>query len=107
LCRTMSRNGSRFPGSGDWNVRRQFLDVVNLPGVHTLTGRAGARRPIFQDGWMTVESASESKIDISFPIFHIVQKTVWPSGLRRWLQAPVRKGVGSNPTAVISADLRS
>ena len=27
--------------------------------------------------------------------------TVWPSGLRRWLQAPVRKGVGSNPTAVI------
>ena len=24
--------------------------------------------------------------------------TVWPSGLRRWLQAPVRKGVGSNPT---------
>ena len=28
--------------------------------------------------------------------------TVWPSGLRRWLQAPVRKGVGSNPTAVIS-----
>ena len=29
-------------------------------------------------------------------------KTVWPSGLRRWLKAPVRKGVGSNPTAVIS-----
>ena len=25
--------------------------------------------------------------------------TVWPSGLGRWLQAPVRKG-GSNPTAV-------
>ena len=23
-----------------------------------------------------------------------------PSGLRRWLQAPVRKGVGSNPAAV-------
>ena len=27
--------------------------------------------------------------------------TVWPSGLRRWLKAPFRKGVGSNPTAVI------
>ena len=26
--------------------------------------------------------------------------TVWPSGLRRWLQAPVRKGVGLNPTDV-------
>ena len=32
--------------------------------------------------------------------FGHVNKTVWPSGLRRWLQAPVRKGVGSNPTAV-------
>ena len=29
-----------------------------------------------------------------------VFKTVWPSGLRRWLQAPVRKGLGSSPTAV-------
>ena len=30
-----------------------------------------------------------------------IARTVWPSGLRRWLQAPVRKGVGSNPAAVI------
>ena len=30
-------------------------------------------------------------------------KTVWPSGLRRRLKAPFRKGVGSNPTAVIFA----
>ena len=29
--------------------------------------------------------------------------TVWPSGLRRWLKAPFRKGVGSSPTAVISS----
>jgi hypothetical protein len=27
--------------------------------------------------------------------------TLWPSGLRRWLKAPFRKGVGSNPTGVI------
>ena len=33
---------------------------------------------------------------------YLLLKTVWPSGLRRWLKAPVRKGVGSNPTAVIS-----
>ena len=26
--------------------------------------------------------------------------TVWPSGLRRWLKAPFRNGVGSTPTAV-------
>ena len=30
-------------------------------------------------------------------------RTVWPSGLRRWLKAPFRKGVGSNPTAVNAA----
>ena len=30
-------------------------------------------------------------------------KTVWPSGLRRWLKAPFRKGVGSNPTAVTAS----
>ena len=24
-------------------------------------------------------------------------RTVWPSGLRRWLQVPVRKGMGSIP----------
>ena len=29
-----------------------------------------------------------------------VSRTVWPSGLRRWLKAQFRKGVGSNPTAV-------
>ena len=33
-------------------------------------------------------------------------KTVWPSGLRRWLKAPFRKGVGSNPTAVTFLQLR-
>ena len=28
-------------------------------------------------------------------------KTEWPSGLRRWIKAPVRKGAGSNPVSVI------
>ena len=32
--------------------------------------------------------------------FLLPNKTLWPSGLRRWLKAPVRKGVGSNPTGV-------
>ena len=31
-----------------------------------------------------------------------MDRTLWPSGLRRWLKAPVRKGVGSNPTGVIA-----
>jgi hypothetical protein len=28
-------------------------------------------------------------------------KAAWPSGLRRGIQAPIRKGEGSNPSAVI------
>ena len=41
------------------------------------------------------------------PLTSLLIRTVWPSGLRRWLKAPVRKGVGSNPTAVISLALAS
>ena len=33
--------------------------------------------------------------------------TVWPSGLRRCVKAAVRKGVGSNPTAVILCEISS
>jgi hypothetical protein len=32
----------------------------------------------------------------------IGSETVWPSGLRRWLKAPVRRGARSSPTAVIA-----
>ncbi len=32
---------------------------------------------------------------------HQTTSTAWPSGLRRYVKAVVRKGVGSNPTAVI------
>ena len=37
----------------------------------------------------------------------LLPETLWPSGLRRWLKAPVRKGVGSNPTGVIATMLES
>ena len=33
-------------------------------------------------------------------VYEIFHQAAWPSGLRRWLQAPVRKGVSSNLTAV-------
>ena len=36
---------------------------------------------------------------------HFVDRTLWPSGLRHWLKAPVRKGVSSNPTGVMKAEL--
>ena len=51
-------------------------------------------------------SAPKAQINIKYMFYILSGKnrnmTVWPSGLRRWLQAPVRKGVGSNPTAVRS-----
>ena len=41
-------------------------------------------------------------IEFFWEVFHFQNsETLWPSGLRRWLKAPVRKGVGSNPTGVI------
>jgi hypothetical protein len=30
----------------------------------------------------------------------LLTETLWPSGLKRWLKAPFRKCVGSNPTGV-------
>ena len=39
--------------------------------------------------------------------FASCSRTVWASGVRRWFQAPVRKGVGSNPTAVTFSNNKS
>ena len=47
----------------------------------------------------------DASLAANSPCFGLFDETVWPSGLRRWLQAPVRKGVGSNPTAVIYTSL--
>ena len=54
-----------------------------------------------ESGWGYLESTKGCISCLRFAF-----KTVWPSGLRRWLKAPFRKGVGSNPTAVIRYDLR-
>ena len=48
-----------------------------------------------ESGWGYLESTKGCISCLRFAF-----KTVWPSGLRRWLKAPFRKGVGSNPTAV-------
>ena len=47
-----------------------------------------------------VSTASRFKLIQVYWSEALSRKTLWPSGLRRWLQAPVRKGVGSNPTGV-------
>ena len=50
-------------------------------------------------GWRSRRRRKPKKAKVT----RTLATTVWPSGLRRWLKAPVRKGVGSNPTAVILA----
>ena len=37
----------------------------------------------------------------------LLTETLWPSGLRRWLKAPFRKRVGSNPAGVTFAGGRA
>ena len=64
-------------------------------------GVQGGRPEILKD---KCRSAPKAQINIKYMFDNHSGKnrnmTVWPSGLRRWLKAPVRKGVGSNPTAV-------
>ena len=63
------------------------------------TQRTGRAAPGAIEAWAeAIAGAFRSESTVACPL-----TTVWPSGLRRWLQAPVRKGVGSNPTAVTSA----
>ena len=49
--------------------------------------------------------ASKETRDLKEPEPRLPASTVWPIGLRRWLKAPLRKGAGSNPTAVIFTKL--
>ena len=76
---------------------------------HWVATRAGAAVTRFDEAWLEVirhrtvwPSLSLTSLAESSPreCAASLSLTVWPSGLRRWLQAPVRKGVGSNPTAV-------
>ena len=68
-------------------------------------GVQGGRPEILKD---KCRSAPKAQINIKYMFDNRSGKnrnmTVWPSGLRRWLQAPVRKGVGSNSTAVTATE---
>ena len=67
----------------------------------------GANAPLQNSRYSIIVLSGLRGLAISVFVFHVItaftcetRTTVWPSGLRRWLKAPVRKGVGSNPTAV-------
>jgi hypothetical protein len=99
-----NRTPARLSGADPSNciTSRPCPHTVALHSGGISSGQAAALRVVFQGEWIMPEKASGVGSDTSSPKFQREQKTVWPSGLRRWLQAPVRKGVGSNPTAVIS-----
>jgi hypothetical protein len=94
-------------------ARRPSEQLLRCPGGPVRGLRLGSQasastpcapcpRPVLRPSMHRVHASSSPKIPIDGDgtLFGEASKTVWPSGLRRWLQAPVRKGVGSNPTAV-------
>ena len=52
------------------------------------------------EGENFAREAPARQLDIGRATEDMASMTLWPSGLRRWLKAPFRKGVGSNPTGV-------
>jgi hypothetical protein len=57
----------------------------------------------FQAGATVKPALAKANQNVAGMLLPTANMTVWPSGLRRWLKAPFRKGVGSNPTAVMCA----
>ena len=53
------------------------------------------------EGENFARKAPARQLEILKATENMASMTLWPSGLRRWLKAPFRKGVGSNPTGVI------
>ena len=52
------------------------------------------------EGENFAHKAPARQLEILKATANMASMTLWPSGLRRWLKAPFRKGVGSNPTGV-------
>ena len=122
LIRTMAQHrhhcshfGSRYT-LGLLRLRKPFLGhqalpaaplaITSSPPLPTVPrlARAAAATPLFDRKPDHAEKRPPPSPPSRPPAPLDLYLTVWPSGLRRWLQAPVRKGVGSNPTAVICAN---
>ena len=66
----------------------------------TILQATGGKRPGGERSTHTHASYSQDSDYPSSNQNNKHDKTLWPSGLRRWSKVPVRKGVGSNPTGV-------
>ena len=66
-----------------------------------LTLQGAARCPMASESLKVARSAyGSSSSATTKDTGDMASMTLWPSGLRRWLKAPFRQGVGSNPTGV-------
>ena len=80
-----------------WSLRRPGKSLTHSRPTLLYRRHLGSR----SHPWLKPDGPPSGALPIaSMACSTIPAKTVWPSGLRRWLQAPVRKGVGSNSTAV-------
>jgi hypothetical protein len=103
----------RIEGAGFGTLRlgcaqaRVVADTMGVFPVHTGTWCSGitsalhAEGPGFNPQCVHLRQRGLGRRAVQLHLSLPNATTVWPSGLRRWLKAPVRKGVGSNPTAVI------
>ena len=77
---------------------RPVAERQDQPGSNTWTRPRCTRRAPLNKTILAFNHHCEQILSLA-----VANMTVWPSGLRRWLQAPVRKGVGSNLTAVTAS----
>ena len=92
------------------SVKSQFARVVKGVDLRSTEGNfAWVRTPQLTSLmlrcadvlWLRLEQRTNQMSFVLIAGRRRQDMTVWPSGLRRWLKAPFRKGVGSNPTTVI------
>ncbi len=87
--------------ANDFVLARRCRETARLPGawISGITRAQHAGGPGFkvQPPVCPRISAQDGRLPTALALAS--GETVWLSCIRRWLKAPVRKGVGSNPTA--------
>ena len=82
-----------------WKLFKQLMGLWRNGSASDSRSDGWAFESLWPQLFYGFRSVLENRMTWSTPESSSV--TAWPSGLRRQLKALVRKGVGSNPTAVI------
>ena len=95
VCRSSSETQAQTKTSASPCRQRYQIGLLGIKQMSHATGQQGTSLASLSAEWCVMLLALAI-------VLLATCKTLWPSGLRRWLKAPVRKGVGSNPTGVTS-----